>query len=64
MLASQELYVQKMQVAEMSMLRWICGHTRNNEIRNEDIWDKMEVASVVDKTREARLRWFGRVRRR
>lgn len=46
------------------MLRWICGHTRNNEIRNEDIWDKMEVASVVDKTREARLRWFGRVRRR
>lgn len=39
-------------------------HTRRNMIRNKAIWDKVEVASLVDKTREARLRWFGHVKRR
>ncbi|KAG5571816.1 hypothetical protein H5410_061582 [Solanum commersonii] len=57
-------YVQKMHVAEMRMLRWMCGHTRSNKIRNEVIREKVGVASVVDKLREARLRWFGHVKRR
>ncbi|KAG5577315.1 hypothetical protein H5410_057449 [Solanum commersonii] len=35
-----------------------------DKIRNEVIREKVGVASVVDKLREARLRWFGHVKRR
>ncbi|KAG5583834.1 hypothetical protein H5410_044268 [Solanum commersonii] len=35
-----------------------------DKIRNDDILDKMGVASVLHKLREARLRWFGHVNRR
>lgn len=55
---------QKLKVAEMRMLRWMCGHTRLDKIRNEVIRDKVGVASIGDKLRESRLRWFGHVLRR
>ncbi|KAG5606742.1 hypothetical protein H5410_028234 [Solanum commersonii] len=57
-------HVQKLHVAEMRMLRWMCGHTRSDKIRNEVIREKVGVAPVVDKLREARMRWFGHVKRR
>lgn len=37
-------HVQKMHIAEMRMLRWMCNHTRITKIRNANIWDKVEVA--------------------
>nr|XP_016492426.1 PREDICTED: uncharacterized protein LOC107811950 [Nicotiana tabacum] len=45
-----------MKVAEMRILRWIYGHTKLDRIRNEVIRDKVGVASVEAKMREARLR--------
>jgi hypothetical protein len=62
--AVKHCHVQKMNVAEMRMLRWMCGHTRNDRLRNEVVRKKVEVAPIEDKMRENRLRWFGHVRRR
>ncbi|XP_070018008.1 uncharacterized protein [Nicotiana sylvestris] len=57
-------HIQKVKVAEMRMLRWMCGHTRLDKIKNEDIRVKVGVVPIEDRMREVRLRWFGRVRRR
>ncbi|KAL6501656.1 hypothetical protein OROGR_026789 [Orobanche gracilis] len=60
----KQCHVQKMNVAEMRMLRWMCGHTKKDRLRNEVIREKVRVASIEDKMMENRLRWFGHVRRR
>ncbi|XP_019244552.1 PREDICTED: uncharacterized protein LOC109224430 [Nicotiana attenuata] len=57
-------HTKKMKAAEMSMLRWMCGHTRMDKVRNEGIREKVGVAPIDDNMREARLRWFGHVQRR
>jgi len=61
--AIKRYHTQKMSVAEMHMLRWMCGNTRRDKVRNADIRTKISVASIEEK-RENRVRWFGHVRRR
>ncbi|KAF5936300.1 hypothetical protein HYC85_027429 [Camellia sinensis] len=62
--ATKKQHVDKMSVAEMRMLRWMCGKTRQDMIRNECIWEWVGVAPIEDKLRENRLRWFGHIQRR
>jgi len=53
-----------MNIAEMRMICWICGHIRLDKISIEIIRGKLGMASIEDKIREARHRWFGYIRRR
>jgi hypothetical protein len=57
-------HVQQLSVAKMRMLRWICGHTRRDRVRNEDIRDRVGVTPIEEKLVQHRLRWFGHVQRR
>ncbi|AQK72954.1 Retrovirus-related Pol polyprotein LINE-1 [Zea mays] len=57
-------HVQQLSVAEMRMLRWICGHTRRDRVRNDDIRERVGVAPIEEKLMQHRLRWFGHIERR
>ncbi|KAG2633738.1 hypothetical protein PVAP13_2NG246903 [Panicum virgatum] len=54
-------HVQQLSVAEM---RWFCGHTKRDRVRNEVIRDRVGVAPIEEKLTQHRLRWFGHVQRR
>jgi len=56
--------IQKLMVAEMMMIGWICGCTRMGKISNGVIRDLVKVVPIQDKMRETRLRWFDHVKRR
>ncbi|KAH1193991.1 Retrovirus-related Pol polyprotein from type-2 retrotransposable element R2DM [Glycine max] len=46
----------KVGVAEMRMLQWMCGKTRQDKIRNRAIRERVGVAPIVEKMVENRLR--------
>ena len=48
----------------MRMLRWMCGHTLMDRIRNQEFRDKLGVAPISGIMSENRLRWFGYVQRK
>ncbi|VDO68219.1 unnamed protein product [Heligmosomoides polygyrus] len=48
---------------ETKMLRWTAGVTRLDRVRNDSIRQRFGVTSIVEKLREARLRWYGHVLR-
>ena len=54
-------HVQQLCVVEMRMLRWMCGHTRKDQVRNDDIHDRVGVAPIEEKLVQHRLRWFGHI---
>jgi hypothetical protein len=51
-------HVQQLSVAEMCMLRWICGNTRRDRVWNDDIHERLGVAPVKEKLVQHRLKWF------
>ena len=56
--------VKKLEVTEMKMCRWACGHTLRNHVGYENIKDRLKVERITERCRKARLRWFGLVKRR
>ncbi|VFQ94525.1 unnamed protein product [Cuscuta campestris] len=62
--AVKKTHVHRLHAAQMRMLRWMCGKTRLDMILNEVIRRQVGIAPLEDKLREARLRWFGHVKRR
>ncbi|XP_064097852.1 uncharacterized protein LOC135209133 [Macrobrachium nipponense] len=55
---------EKMDVAEMRMLRWMLGVTKEGEIRNEYIRGSTKVVEISKKIQEGRVRWHGHLLRR
>jgi hypothetical protein len=62
--ATKEQHIQKMSIAEMRMLSWICGHKMRDWIKNDDIRDKFRVTPIQEKLVQYRLWWFGHIQRR
>ena len=62
--APKRSHIDKLNVAEMRMLRWMSGITRRDRIRNEYIRESLGVAPLGEKLRECRLRWYGHMQRR
>ncbi|GJT17181.1 retrovirus-related pol polyprotein LINE-1 [Tanacetum coccineum] len=54
----------RVEVAELRMLRWTCGKSTVDMIPNGVFRAELEVDSIIDKMREGRLRWFGHLKRR
>ena len=46
------------------MVRWALGATRKDKIRNEYVRGTAKIAKLGDKLRNAKLRWYGHVKRR
>uniref|UniRef100_A0A8D9A964 Endonuclease-reverse transcriptase n=1 Tax=Cacopsylla melanoneura TaxID=428564 RepID=A0A8D9A964_9HEMI len=62
--AMKKIHEKRLEVAEMRMLRWSCGVTRMDRIRNEVIRNKLRVTEVTKKIQERRMQWYGHVMRR
>ena len=61
-----KLHVQenKLEVAEMRMVRWMCGVTKLDKIRNERIKATTKVEEIAKKkVQERMLKWYGNVMR-
>ena len=53
----------RLEVNETRMLRWMCGVTRRDTIRNEHIRGTTRMVQASKKITEKRLKWYGHVRR-
>jgi hypothetical protein len=57
-------HIQQVSIAKMRMLQWICGHTRKDQVQNNNISERLVVAPVEEKLMQHRLRWFRHLQRR
>ena len=46
------------------MIRWMCGVTKLDKIRNERIRGTTKVGEITKKVQEIRFKWYGHVMRR
>ena len=53
----------KLEVAEMRMLRWMCGVTKLDKIRNERKRVTTKVGEITKKVHGRRLKWYGHMMR-
>ena len=53
----------KLEVAAMRMLRWMCGVTKLDKIRNERIRGTTKVGEIQRKSRKGFFKWHGYVMR-
>ena len=51
----KKIFEHKIEVTEMRMLRWMCGHTLMDRIRNQEFRDKLGVTPISGKMREIDL---------
>ena len=57
--ASKARQEARLDVTEMRMLRWQCGVTLKDRVRNEYIRGSLKIAPISTKVKETRLRWYG-----
>ena len=62
--AVKKKYENKLNSAEIMMLRWTRGNTKLDHIRNEDIRKEAHVKPVATFLENKRLKWFGHCLRR
>ena len=60
-LAVKKSQENKLEVAEMRMLRWMSGVTKLDRIRNERIRETTKVGEISKKLQESRLNWRDQV---
>jgi hypothetical protein len=61
--AMQKKNERKSHVAEMRMLRWMCGVIRMDKVRNKYIRGSLKIAPVTKKLKGNYLSWYGHVMR-
>jgi hypothetical protein len=54
----------RLERAEMMMVRHMCGVTLQNRKSSEELRNKLGVENISDVIRRGRLRWFGQVERK
>ncbi len=55
-------HVKKLEVTEMKICRWACGHTLRDHVRNDNIRERLKVENITERCRNAILR-FGHLNR-
>ena len=61
--STKRQHVQQLGVAEVHMLRCMCGYTIKDRDQNVNIRDRIGVARIEDKFVQHDMRWFGHIRR-
>ncbi|XP_069988606.1 uncharacterized protein [Penaeus vannamei] len=57
----KRMHEKKVNAAEMRMLRWMCGVTRKDKVRDDYIRGTVKVTEVCVKIQERRINWYGHV---